>query len=96
MSSSGDRCYALALSGGGSNGAWEAGVIWGLHHYGNINDYAWQVVTGVSAGSMNTTAIVSFAPDDMAMSEYISNIWATIEDKDVWQLWGDGVESALF
>ena len=28
-------CHALALSGGGTNGAFEAGVIWGLMHYGN-------------------------------------------------------------
>lgn len=30
-----DHCYALALSGGGDNGAWQAGVLWGLTHYGN-------------------------------------------------------------
>ena len=32
-------CHALVLSGGGSNGAWEAGVIWGLVHYGDPDDY---------------------------------------------------------
>ena len=29
-----DRCTALVMSGGGSNGAWESGVLWGLLHLG--------------------------------------------------------------
>ena len=28
------KCNALVLSGGGDNGAWEVGVMWGLAHYG--------------------------------------------------------------
>ena len=63
-----DHCYALAMSGGGSNGSWEAGVLWGLHHYGNFEDYQWQVVTGVSAGSINTSAVSMFKPDDFTMT----------------------------
>ena len=27
-----DKCNALVLSGGGSNGAWEVGVLYGLLH----------------------------------------------------------------
>lgn len=45
-------CYALALSGGGSFGCYETGVVWGLLHYGNPDDYRWDVFTGVSAGSI--------------------------------------------
>jgi len=53
--SAGDKkCRALVLSGGGTNGAWEAGVIWGLTHYGDPTDYYYDVHTGVSAGSVNT------------------------------------------
>lgn len=32
-------CNALVLSGGANNGAWEAGVLWGLVHYGDPADY---------------------------------------------------------
>ena len=32
-------CRALALSGGGSNGAWEAGVLWGFLNYGNPSEF---------------------------------------------------------
>jgi len=34
-----DFCHALVLSGGGNNGAWESGVIWGLINYGDPTDY---------------------------------------------------------
>lgn len=54
-------CRALALSGGSNNGAWEAGVMWGLVHYGNPADYTWDVVTGVSAGGINTAATSGWA-----------------------------------
>ena len=33
------KCRALALSGGANHGAWEAGVMWGLLHYGNPEDF---------------------------------------------------------
>jgi predicted acylesterase/phospholipase RssA len=68
-----EYCRALVLSGGANNGAWEAGVLWGLTHYGNPADFAWDVVTGVSAGAINTGAIVVFATgDEVAMSEFLS------------------------
>ena len=47
------KCRAVALSGGGSNGAWEMGVLYGFTHYGNPSDFAYDVVTGISAGSIN-------------------------------------------
>lgn len=72
----GKKCRALALSGGGTNGAWEAGVVWGLTHYGDPKDYEWEVHTGVSAGSINTAGMVGFAPEDtVKATEYLANMW---------------------
>lgn len=69
-------CRALIMSGGSNNGAWEAGVIWGLTHYGNPADFAWDVVTGVSAGAINTGAVAVFATgDEVAMTEFLSYNW---------------------
>jgi len=48
-----NTCTGLALSGGGSNGAWEMGVLWGFLHNGNPEDFKYDVVTGISAGSIN-------------------------------------------
>ena len=52
-----DVCRALALSGGGNNGAWEAGVLWGFMNYGDVADFEYDVITGVSAGSINAMAM---------------------------------------
>ena len=55
-----DTCNALVLSGGGSNGAWEVGVMWGLVHYGNPKDFEWDWITGVSAGGINSAAMAGW------------------------------------
>ena len=60
VASAAEKCNALVLSGGGSHGAWEAGVLWGLLHNGNPADYEWDHVTGISAGSINTAGLVGW------------------------------------
>ena len=58
-------CKALAMSGGGSKGSYEAGVLYGLvNNDPDKTNYAYDVVTGVSAGSINTVAVSLFAPGD--------------------------------
>ena len=52
-----DSCTALVLSGGGSNGAWEIGTLWGFVNYGNPDDFRYDVISGISAGSINTMAL---------------------------------------
>ncbi len=46
----GEQLNILALSGGGVNGAYGAGVLMGLQEKGELKDYA--VITGVSAGAL--------------------------------------------
>ena len=75
----GNTCNALVMSGGGSNGAWEAGVIWGLVHYGNPDDFKWDVVSGVSAGSINSIGIGVWAPgEEVQGSEELVNLWSNL------------------
>ena len=62
--SSDGKCRALALSGGANYGAYEAGVMWGLVNYGDSADFAWDVITGVSAGAINTATTAVFATGD--------------------------------
>ena len=84
------KCRALALSGGSNNGAWEAGVIWGLLHYGSPEDFAWDVNTGVSAGSINTGMIATWETgDEFEMSEKLSESWASIDkESEIFTTWG--------
>ena len=49
------------LGGGASNGAWEAGVLFGIiHNASNPADYQYDVISGVSAGAINVTAMAGW------------------------------------
>ena len=64
------------MSGGANKGAYEAGVIHGLSHLLNGTDSYYDVVTGVSAGALNSDAISMWAPNQaVAMSEWLVNFW---------------------
>jgi len=68
------KCYSLVLSGGGPDGAWEAGVIWGLMNYGDPADYEWDVIVGISAGAINTAGMVGFDPKNgKENADFLSN-----------------------
>lgn len=76
------------MSGGGSNGAWEAGMLWGFSHYGNPEDFYYDVITGVSAGAINTAGLAGFAPDEIvAASEFLSETFKSINSPDIWSYW---------
>ena len=88
---SANTCHALVLSGGGSNGAWEAGVIWGLLHYGNPDDFKWDVMSGVSAGSINSGFMSGFAVgDELRASEIMSDMWADLTTDEIYTHWSTG------
>ena len=56
-----NKCTALAMSGGGAHGAFEAGVLWGLiKNEPNKDKYIYDVVTGVSAGSINALGVAAW------------------------------------
>jgi len=86
-----DVCRAAVLSGGGNNGAWEVGVVWGLINYGVASDYAYDVISGVSAGSINAGAMAGWAVgDDVNMIQWVSDMWKNLKSSDVWKDWSFG------
>ena len=92
-----DVCRALVMSGGAGNGAWEAGVLWGLMHYGDPVDFEYQVISGVSIGSMNAITLAGWDPKDgVAMSEHLSDLWQELSTTDVWVEWPLGRAMGLY
>ena len=86
-----DSCRALVLSGGGNNGSWETGVLWGLLNYGTPSDYTWDVVTGVSAGSINSSALAGWpVGQETEAVQWMSDLWKNLHSSDVWQDWSFG------
>ena len=80
------------LSGGGSNGAWEAGVIHGLVNSNSGEDYQWDVVTGVSAGSINSAFLSVFDKgDEVKAAEWIVNQWSNLKNDNLYKNWPMGV-----
>lgn len=74
-------CHALAMSGGGSNGAWEAGMLWGFAHSANPSDFYYDVMTGISAGAINTAGLAGFAPEEViAAADFLSDTWNTLSN----------------
>ena len=81
------KCRALVLSGGSDNGAWEAGVMWGLLHYGTPEDYAWDAVSGVSAGAINTGAAATWKKGtELEFTEFLSDQWAGMSNNQLFSL----------
>lgn len=97
--SSDRKCRALALSGGGSKGAYQAGVLMALSNIvpdPQVN-LAYDVVTGVSAGSLNALGIGGFAPEDInGAAEFIYALWNSIPDNNAYGNWPGGIVEGLF
>ena len=64
------------------------GVLWGFLHYGEPSDFAYDVVTGISAGSINAIQLMSYAVgDELNASEAGADLWNNLKTSDVWQDW---------
>eukprot|EP00742_Colponemidia_sp_Colp-10_P001322 GILJ01001424.1.p1 GENE.GILJ01001424.1~~GILJ01001424.1.p1 ORF type:complete len:344 (-),score=68.19 GILJ01001424.1:81-1112(-) len=86
------KCHAMAYSGGGTKGAYEAGVIRGLVDKLAAEDRTWDVVTGISVGSINAAASALFAVgDEENMADYLIQTWSEIKKSDVYRDWDGGL-----
>lgn len=79
------------MSGGGSKGSYEAGALYGLYYSDTLalkDKYAYDVVTGVSAGAINTAASAMFAPKDVkSFIDYLAEKWQELKEDNVWVPW---------
>ena len=91
------KCTALAMSGGGAHGAFEAGVLWGfLKNDDNKDKYKYDIVTGVSAGSINALGIAAWPiGDEDALVNWLSEQWLTLTSPDVYKGWTLGIAEGL-
>lgn len=92
-----DVCHALVLSGGGNKGAWEAGAVYGFVHSLPASEVTWDVVTGVSAGALNSAGIGIFkVGNEIAMADWLIELWETIDTKQIWKMWDEGIMYGFF
>ena len=71
-----DKCRGLAFSGGGSKAAFEVGAFQALVSTLPATEYNYNIMTGVSAGSLNVGGLALFARgDEVAASEWLHGFW---------------------
>jgi len=84
-----EKCYILGLEGGGDHGAYQAGAFKALVDALPPEQRCWDVVSGVSAGSMNGFAISIFPKgQEEAARDYLINGWRKVKGyTDLYQSW---------
>jgi predicted acylesterase/phospholipase RssA len=81
-------CHALVIGGGGDKGSYEAGVISGLADYLDPVKSQWHIVTGTSAGALNTFGLSMFSiGEEKAAAAYLKDKWSTLSADHVYELW---------
>ena len=83
LSKKNENCYVLALEGGGDKGAYQAGVIKGLIDNLPTNKTRYDVITGISVGSINAAALSIYEiGKEKEASEFIIKTWREITGKN--------------
>ena len=91
------KCRGIAFESGGSLGAYEAGVVYGLVHSLNPEQVRWDIVSGVSTGAVNTGAMSMFpVGQELEASEYMISAWKSLNETSVFRPWEEGYIYSLF
>ena len=90
-------CRTISLEGGGSHGAYEAGAIWTMVNTLSAQDVAYDIVSGISTGALNTGAMAQFAVgDEKNMANFLIDTWSTIGGSDnVFVQWPGGLAQGI-
>ena len=78
-----DYCNILSLSGGGSFGAVEVGILESIHNNWNISQY--DLITGVSVGGLNA-AYLSYYDDIIDGINNLKEIYENLQNKDIYKI----------
>jgi hypothetical protein len=96
QSPSSKKCRALVLEGGGDLGSYEAGVIKGFIDNLPAEEVQYDVITGISVGSVNAGGMGQFAKgDEKNMIDFLLNVWLNVTASDIYQNWPYGIIEGL-
>lgn len=74
------------MSGGANKGSYEVGVVHGLAHILDEGETNWDVITGVSAGSLNTVGMSLFPVGaEREMSEFMVKTFSNFTTSTVYE-----------
>lgn len=76
---------ALYLAGGGARGAYQAGVLKAIAHILQVKKLPFEMITGVSVGSINAAVLAENADDFNTSIEKLELIWNEIHCKQIYK-----------
>jgi len=81
-----ETCNILSLSGGGAHGAFQAGVLYRLQNENQKINKTWDIITGISVGSLNGIMLGMYkASDQQKGMNTIRDVWLNITTSDVYR-----------
>lgn len=91
------KCRALVLSGGGDKGSYQAAAFIEWTKKLKPEDIAYDVIAGVSVGSLNGSGLATYKPgDEAAAAEWIYGVWNDLTSNDVFTNWPGGILEGVF
>ena len=91
------KCRALVLSGGGDKGSYQASAFITWTKLVSQKDLSYDVIAGVSVGSLNGSGLATFAPgDERKAADWIFNVWNDLTSNDVFTNWPAGILEGIF
>lgn len=92
------KCRALVLEGGGDRGAYQVGAIRGLVESMEAKESMYDVVSGVSIGSINAIGLSLFKKgDEDAATKWLIDLWHKMSADVIYSNWpGWIIEGAFF
>ena len=76
---------ALYLAGGGARGAYQAGVLKAIGHILQVKTLPFEMVSGVSVGSINAAVLAENAEDFPAALDKLETIWSEIHCQQIYK-----------
>jgi len=90
------KCYALALSSGDQNSMYQAGVIKGLSQNMAASEMAYQAVSGVAGGAVNTAILANFPEgQEEAAADRMKTFWDNSANTKLYKDWLGGLAEGL-
>jgi len=81
----------LILSGGGDKGSYQAGALYEIIHHHADETVQWDIITGISAGSMNGASLSNFAKgDELEAAEFLVALWRGLTQEQLIKSWSWG------
>lgn len=78
-------CTGLVLPGGGARGAYQVGVIKAISEFCEDEKSPFQVVTGVSVGSINAASVASHASEFKTGTARMEAMWRNLHTHDIYR-----------